>query len=191
MMKRKPTPKPLTPRDAKRTELLIRLCTVLLRVSAQKEGDAVRAIIIRAALSGARMDYQETGNPLHLLNGFVTATRAGVPIPRWVIGPMAAAVEMFIADKGKITLNDALCFTPNKGERSRWTQAEQYEADARGKWLFDQQLKAGRPLVSDEAEVPNAVDAVATVLGRNSDQRDSLRQTYHKRFKKHSSRLSR
>lgn len=190
MMKRKPTLKPLRPRDAKRTELLTRLCTVLLRASAQKEGDAVRAIIIRAALSGARVDYQETGNPIHLLNGFLTATRAGVPIPRWVIDPMAAAVEMFIAGKGKITLNDALCFTPSKGERSRWTQAEQHEADARAKWLFDQQLKVGRPLASDNAKTPNAVEAVATVLGHDSDQHDSLRQTYHKRLKKHSSRLS-
>jgi hypothetical protein len=137
------------------------------------------------------MDYRETGNPVHLLNGFVTAIRAGVPVPNWIVGPMGAAVEMFLMDKGKITLNDALGFTPNKGQRTRWKEEEEREGDARVKWLFEQELKRGLPLMSDRAGKPSAVEKVATILGRDSDQYDSLRQTYQKRLKKHSSRLSR
>ena len=118
MKKTQPARKPSRSTDPNRTELLSRLCTVFLGVRVQKEGEAWRSALIRACLSGAYVDYHETGNPLHLLNGFVTATRAGIPVPDWILGPMGAAIEMFLADKGKITLNDALDFFVQFGQRS-------------------------------------------------------------------------
>ena len=191
MKKTQPARKPSRSTDPNRTELLSRLCTVFLGVRAQKEGEAWRAALIRACLSGAYVDYYDTGNPLHLLNGFVTARRAGVPVPEWVLQPLTAAIDMFLADKGKITLNDALDFTPNKGQRNKWTEQEQHLQDARRKWLFDQQLKKGLPLNSDAAGAPSAVNEVANILRLDIDKHDRLLQTYQKRLKKHSSRLSR
>jgi hypothetical protein len=183
------------PKDDIRAELIIRLCTVLIRVKAQRDWLVWRTVIIQAALSGAQVDFQETGNPLHLLNGFVTARRAGVPVPEWVLQPLTAAIEMFLADKGEITLEDALRPDLKQGTRNIWTANENHQQDARLKWLFDQQLKAGLPLVSDKVGEPDAVEAVATMLGLNAEdiekKRDSLRQTYHKRLKQHDSRLSR
>ena len=175
-----------------RAGLIIRLCTVLRRASAEKEWTAFRTAIIRAAFGGQHQDYRETGNPLHLLNGFVTARRAGVPIPEWVLQPLTAAIEMFLGDKGKITLEEAL--RPDlvkQGQRKMWTENENHEKDARYKWLFDRELEKGLPLKSDKPGEPSAVKAVAALLERDADKDEALLKTYHERLKKHSSRLSR
>ncbi len=189
-MKRRSTHKSSRSADPKRAELLSRLCAVLLRENAKRECAAVRAEVIRAALSAARVDYRETGNPLYLFNGFLTATRAEIVLPGWIARPMAAAIEMCLSDKGKITLDEALDFPPNKG-RNRWEQAELHDRDARIKWLFDQELNKGLPLHSDRVDRPSAVRNVAQILELDSDKHDSLLQTWHKRIRKHSSSRSR
>ena len=113
-------------------------------------------------------------------------------MPEWVLQPLTAAIEMFLADKGKITIEDAL--RPDllkKGQRNIWTANENHQQDARLKWLFDRQLKQGLLLESDKDGVPNAVRNVAAILKRDPENDAALLQTYHKRLKKHSSRLSR
>jgi hypothetical protein len=150
--------------------------------------DAVRVMITRAALAAAHLDYQETGNPIHLLNGFVTAMRARVTVPMWILQSLAMKFETILATHDTHRIVEALGFKPKQGKRSKWTEQEQHENDARLKWLFDQQLKAGLPLASDKLGVPNAVDAVAATLGNT---KKDLKQTYHRRIKNHASRLSR
>jgi len=166
-----------------------------------------KALMIKAALGAAYVDYQETDNPIHLLNGFVTAQRAKIPMPDWILHPMAAAIERVLAGRGTLTLDQALGFTVSQGKRTRWTEQAQHEYDARLKYLIDVQLKQGLPLISDQAGADSAVDAVAQILRRDPDEHtripnnlpaptvagvndDTLRQAYTRRLKKHSSRLS-
>jgi len=149
------------------------------------------AMLSNAALGAAQVDYDETSNPIHLLIGFVTARQAGIPVPEWVLQPLTAAMEKVLKGKGKTTLDRALRGNLKKGQRNIWTTNEQHQQDARLKWLFDQQIKKGLPLTSDKVGVPNAVREVANQLGREQEKDSVLLQTYYKRLKKHSSRLSR
>ena len=147
--------------------------------------------ILAATLAASHQDYLDTGNPLHLLYGFVNARRAGVPVPEWVLEKFTAAIEEVLKSQGKMTLDAALGLVPKRGKRTRWTEQEQHLYDARLKWLFDWQLKEEKlPLVSTKGG-PFAVEAVAKLLGYGEKTYDSLRRTFDKRIKKHSSRLSR
>ena len=188
--KKHPARKPRRASSKIHAGLIIRLCAALRRATAQRDWDDWRRAIIRAAFSGQHQDYCDTGNPLHLLNGLVTARRAGVPVPEWVLQPLTAAIEMVLADKGRITLDEALGLKPDQGQGTQWQELDQHEHDARLKWLLDQELKKGLQLYSDKAGTTNAVAVVATIIGLDSDKHDSLRQAYQRRLKKHSSRLS-
>ena len=163
--------------------------------TSEEREELIRVLTARltaAKLSGPHQDFLDTGNPLYLLHGFVNARRAGVPVPEWVLQKFQVASEAVLTHKGTMTFDTALGLTPQKGERNKWTDLEQHLRDAQLKWKFDYQLKQNKlPLVSDKPGAPSAVKAVAEQLGLDDTSHDSLRRTYHKRIKKHSSRLSR
>jgi hypothetical protein len=148
--------------------------------------------VVTATIGAAYVGFHTWKNPLYLLEGFVTAHRARLPMPDWILDAIRPAFEKVLNARGAVTLDAALGFSGKNGKRKPWTARTQRVQDARLKWLFDQQLKKGLPLTSDKVGEPNAVDAVAAILGLDADKhRDSLRQTYQKRLKHHSSRLSR
>ncbi len=173
----------------------------------EKAARSIRAVLVKAALGAARVDFQTTGNPIHLLNGLVTARRARVLVPAWIIKRIAAASEQVLKQKGKITLDAALGFKPAKGHRGRWTELEQQEKDNRLKWLIEKrpmaiaELKAelrqdlGLRLTKSVSGYGGAAEQALAILHEEGDTTykdvDSLIQHYNKKIKHRPARAPR
>lgn len=155
-------------------------------VSSVDLGVTIQRIMAEAGLRAARADFQLSDNPLHVLEGFVTARGGGVPVPDWIMDKFTVAVESVLASKGATSLDAALGLARKNGPRTRWTERDQREADLRLKWLIEKLLEEGHPLTNTRRagtstkRKPGAVDIVTEILGKDPDQADTVRQRFKK-----------
>lgn len=113
--------------------------------------DALHSVItsrvVTANIGAAYAGFHRWKNPLYLLEGFVTAQRAGIPMPDWILDAIRPAFEKVLKARGAITLDAALGLSRKRGSRTWWTERTQRDKDDRLKWLIEE-----RPRLLDKLE---------------------------------------